>query len=214
MNGVCGKFNLILTSTFTFLMKVILKLFIVLSSLLFLDILMYYYFFISFAGYYSDIILFWLWFICTVMVIVTYWKKLVAKLFLTSIFLVIILSIVPMMIPFYGFLLSMTPFGLIKNQNLNKNYRAQIVGYSVMVPPSLEIIKKMGLLEKRTFRLENKELEDLNSALRISSAKAIFFRSETVNTLSIELFYGGPNIFITFDKKTGKVSESKNLNTN
>ncbi|WP_278020254.1 hypothetical protein [Flavobacterium ginsengisoli] len=53
-----------------------------------------------------------------------------------------------MMLPFYTLLLSSTSLGLYQNKDLNENYRAQIVGYGVMVQPWLEVIEKKGLFEK------------------------------------------------------------------
>lgn len=43
---------------------------------------------------------------------------------------------------FYAFIFSSTPAGLWMNKDLNENYRAQIVSYSVMVPPMLQIVEK------------------------------------------------------------------------
>ena len=43
---------------------------------------------------------------------------------------------------FYAFIFSSTPAGLWMNKDLNENYRTQIVSYSVMVPPMLQIVEK------------------------------------------------------------------------
>lgn len=126
----------------------VLRVYLILSLLLALDCLLYYFKFISLTGYYSDVVLYWLWFVTSFVVIVMFWKKLMAKLLLTGIILTIVLSILPMMIPFYAWILSTTSLGLLIDKNLNENYRAQIVGYSVMAPPWLEVIEKHGLLEK------------------------------------------------------------------
>lgn len=189
--------------------RIILRLYIILSALLVLDCLLYYSRFISLRGYYSDVVLFWLWFVTSYVVIVLFWKKLMAKLLLSGLILALVLSIIPMGIPFYAFILSNTSFGLLIDKNLNKNYRAQIVGYSVMVYPWLEVLEKNGPIEKRVFRITDSELTNNDTNLAIRTAKDILFNHETDSTLTLTLFYGGPNKTITFNKNTGKVSKIK-----
>lgn len=183
----------------------VLRVYLILSLLLALDCLLYYFKFISLRGYYSDVVLYWLWFVTSFVVIVMFWKKLMAKLLLTGIILTIILSILPMMIPFYAWILSTTSLGLLIDKNLNENYRAQIVGYSVMAPPWLEVIEKHGLLEKRILKSTDYQLMNDDTNAKIRFAKDIIFRNETDSTLTLTLFYGGPNKTITLDKTTGNI---------
>jgi hypothetical protein len=183
----------------------VLRVYLILSLLLALDCLLYYFKFISLRGYYSDVVLYWLWFVTSFVVIVMFWKKLMAKLLLTGIILTIVLSILPMMIPFYAWILSTTSLGLLIDKNLNKNYRAQIVGYSVMAPPWLEVIEKHGLLEKRILKSTDYQLMNDDTNAKIRFAKDIIFRNETDSTLTLTLFYGGPNKTITLDKTTGNI---------
>lgn len=141
-----------------------------------------------------------------------------AKLFLTAMIVVLIGSILPMMIPFYAFLLSMSSYGLVFGKNLNENYRVQIVGYSVMIHPSLEVIEKKGIFERklihcfesdiRDFEFDEKEIKDDLQALadvRIKDAKDIVLESEKDSTMTLTLFYEQFNRDITFDKKTKKL---------
>ena len=199
-------------------MKTSLYIFILLSVLLVADCVAYYYYQISIAGYYSDIILFWLWFVMTIVVIIVFWKKILAKLFLGLMIVTLILSIVPMGLPFYTFILSMTSAGLKIDKNLNEKYRAQIVGYGVMVYPWLEVVEKHGLLEKKILECTEMQLEafgkdridvkfesQLIPELRISEAKDLFLNSETDSTITTTIFYGGPNKTITFDKKNNRL---------
>lgn len=189
--------------------RIILRIYMILSALLVLDCLLYYSRFISLRGYYSDVVLFWLWFATSYVVIVLFWKKLMAKLLLSGLILALVLSIIPMGIPFYAFILSNTSFGLLMDKNLNKNYRAQIVGYSVMAYPWLEVLEKNGPIEKRVFRITDSELTNNDTNLAIRTVKDILFNQETDSTLTLTLFYGGPNKTITFNKNTGKVSKIK-----
>ncbi|MFC4162754.1 hypothetical protein ACFOWU_03755 [Epilithonimonas zeae] len=185
--------------------KIILKIYLVLSILLVSDGVLYYFWKISFAGYYSDVILFWLWILTSFSVIVLFWKKLLAKLLLGTLIVALILSILPMMLPFYTIFFAMTPFGSRMQKDLNQNYRAQIVGYSMMRRPWLEIIEKKGIFEQQIIQCTDQDVFKNEVDLRIGSAKDIRFDSETDNTLTLVLFYGGPNYKVTFDKKTGKV---------
>lgn len=183
----------------------ILRIYLILSLLLAADCLFYYFKFISLRGYYSDVVLYWLWFVTTFVVIVIFWKKIMAKLLLTGIIVAIILSILPMMMPFFAWILSTTSLGLLMDKNLNENYRAQIVSYSAMSPPWLEVIEKHGPIEQRILKSTDYQLMNDDTNAKIRFAKDIIFRNETDSTLTLTLFYGGPNKTITLDKTTGNI---------
>jgi len=190
--------------------KAILKAYGAISLFLIADIIAYCCDKISLRGYYSDVILFWLWFFGSIVIIVLFWKKIMAKLLLGAMILALIGSILPMMMPFFAIVFSTTPFGLRMTKDLNKNYRAQIVGYSVMAYPVLQIIAKKGIIERQIIQCDDTQLQNNNLDLKIRSAKDIIFDQETDRTLSITLFYGGPNIKLTFDKATGNIIKQQN----
>lgn len=190
--------------------KILLRIYFIICVLFALDCLLYYFKEISLRGYYSDVVLSWLWLISSFVIIIVFWKKLLAKLLLAAITITFAISIMAMMMPFFALLLSSTSLGLYLNKDLNKNYRAQIVGYSAMGHPWLEIIEKKGILEKRIIKCTDSQLMDDNLNIKIRTAKDILFKSETDNTLTLTLFYGGPNKTITFDKNTGKITAIKN----
>lgn len=190
--------------------KIVLRIYFMISALFVLDCLLYYFKEISLSGYYSDLVLSWLWLISSFAIIILFWKKLLAKLFLAAIIVTFALSIIAMMLPFYALLLSSTSLGLYQNKDLNENYRAQIVGYSVMVHPWLEVIEKKGLFEKRIIKCTDPQLMNENLEIKIRTAKDILFKSETDSTLTLTLFYGGPNKTITFNKNTGSIVAIKN----
>lgn len=189
--------------------RIILRVYLILSSLLALDCLLYFNRLISLRGYYSDVVLYWLWFLTSFVVIIIFWKKIMAKLLLGGIILAIILSILPLMMPFYAWILSTTSLGLMIDKNLNEKYRAQIVSYSAMASPWLEVIEKHGLLEKRILKSTDYQLMNDNLNIKIRTAKDIIFNRETDSTLTLTLFYGGPNKTITFNKNTGEVLKIK-----
>jgi len=209
-------------------MKIVFYIFLILSILLLADCLAYYNYEISLAGYYSDVILFWLWLATSLAVIVLFWRKILAKVFLGIIVLALILSILPMALPFYTFMLSMTSAGLKIDKELSDGYRARIVGYSVMAHPWLAVIEKKGLLEKKVIECTEMQLEAFNKdridvkydaqlrpELRISEAKDLLLEKETDSTISIVLFYGGPNKTLTFNKINNrliKINGKKSIN--
>jgi hypothetical protein len=186
---------------------IILRIYSILSLFLAINCVLYYFKDISLRGYYSDVILFWLWFVTSFLVVIVFWEKIMAKLLLAAIIVSIILSILPMMMPFFAWVLSTTSLGLIRDRNLTEKYRAQIVSYSAMAPPWLEVIEKNGLIEKRMFKSTDHELMNDNLDVKIRSAKDIIFKSETDSTITLTLFYGGPNKTITFNKNTGNISK-------
>lgn len=190
--------------------KILLRIYFIICALFVLDCLLYYFKEISLRGYYSDVVLSWLWLISSFVIIIVFWKKLLAKLLLAAITITFAISIMAMMMPFFTLLLSSTSLGVYLNKDLNKNYRAQIVGYSAMGHPWLEIIEKKGILEKRIIKCTDSQLMDDNLNIKIRTAKDILFKSETDNTLTLTLFYGGPNKTITFDKNTGNITAIKN----
>ncbi|SHE55035.1 hypothetical protein [Pedobacter caeni] len=190
--------------------KEILRIYAVVSLLLVADMTAYYLYKISLRGYYSDLILFWFWFLGTIAIIILFWKKIMAKVLLVAMILGLIMSILPMMLPFYALVLAITPIGLRMNKDLNKNYRAQIVGYSVMAYPVLQVIEKKGILEKQVFQCDDFQLPDDHIDLKIRDAKDIIFDQETDRTLNLTLFYGGPNLKLTFDKATGNLIKKPN----
>ncbi len=190
--------------------KIILKIYLIISALFALNCFFYYFKEISLRGYYSDVILFWVWLLMSFIIIILFWKNLLAKLLLASLVLTLTLSIIAMMIPFYALVLSTTSLGLYIEKNLNEKYRAQIVGYSAMTAPWLEIIEKKGPIEKRILKFTDAQLMNDSLNVKIRSTKDIIFKNETDSTLTLTLFYGGPNKTITFNKNSGEIIELKN----
>jgi len=191
--------------------KILLRIYFVICALFVLDCLLYYFKEISLRGYYSDVVLSWLWLISNFVIIIVFWKKLLAKLLLAALTITFAISIIAMMMPFFALLLSSTSLGLYQNKDLNQNYRAQIVGYNAMGHPWLEVIEKKGLFEKRIIKCTDYQFIDDNLDIKIRTAKDIIFKNETDSTLTLTLFYGGPNKTITFDKKTGNIITIKKL---
>lgn len=186
-------------------MKWNLRVYLIIFFLLLTDIAAYFYFKYSLAGYYSDCVLIWIWFWYTIYIIISYRKKLLAKIYMALLLLGLVLSVIPMMLPISALLLSSSPYGLWLNKNLNDRYRVQIVGYSIMNGPGLQLIEKHGLLEKEVFSCFDQTIADDRTDVKIRHAKDVRFVGETDTSVTLTLFYGGPDKTISFDKKSGRV---------
>ncbi|MFD2556853.1 hypothetical protein [Sphingobacterium tabacisoli] len=185
--------------------RVILKIYGFLSVLFVTDLIAYFGFEISLRGYFADIILFWFWCFGSFLIVVIFWKTRLAKLFLIGMVSFVLLSMLPMGLPFYALALSTTPFGLRLSKDLNSSYRGQIVSYSVMVPPWLEVMEKRGVVERRVLQCKDRELLDDRSDVKIRYARDISFDSETDTTMTLTLFYIGIEKTFVFDKRTGAI---------
>lgn len=126
----------------------VVKIYILLSLLLIADLIAEIFFKISLAGYWSDRVLFWIWFIFTIYIVFAYWTKRWTKIYFSVLIAGIVLSMLPMGIIFLGILTSITGKGLIYKKELTNNYRFQITAYGIMSRPINEIIENKGLFEK------------------------------------------------------------------
>lgn len=184
--------------------KILLIFFCVASFLLILDFGLYYNYFISFRGYYSDVILFWLWLILSFSVIIVFWKRILAKVYLGILGVGLVLTIIPMMIPFFALYLSMTSKGLIMEKNMDNQHRAQIVGYSVMGYPSFEILKKIGIFEKRIVSINNYDFFEIEGE-HIKNTSSIDYVEETGCCFVFRFVYLDKISIVVIDKVSGKI---------
>ncbi|MFB9077969.1 hypothetical protein ACFFLS_04785 [Flavobacterium procerum] len=182
-----------------------IKIYVLISLLFATNCLLYYFASISLRGYYSDVVLFWFWLTTSFIVIIVYWKNILAKLLLASLLLTLAMSIIAMMIPFYALLNATTPLGLRTTREISPKYRAQIVEYSPMAPPSLEVIKTYGIVERRLFKNTSRQLLNDNMNVKINTATGIVFNSETNSTITLTLRYPGNQKAFTFNKSTGDI---------
>ena len=87
-----------------------------------------------------------------------------------------------------------------------------------MSHPWLEVIEKKGILERKAFRCTEIDILNFNDEpinvkyesqlrpkIQIGQAKDIIFKAENDSTITLTLFYGGPNNTLTFDKKSKKL---------
>lgn len=185
------------------LKKIFLYAFLVFAFLLAVDLLLYSFFLVSFRGYYSDVCIFWGWFILSVVIIILYWKKKSAKIYLGALTVALLASVLPMLIPFFAIILSMTPHGLYYNTSLQNDYRIQVVNYAPLGKPQLQIIEKKGLFEKRL-----KVITDFDINLDgqyISQIEKISLLKEDQKTVTLLVHINHSDKEITFQKDTGNL---------
>lgn len=185
--------------------QILIRVYLFVSALITLDVVLYCFWQMSFTGYWSDRIIFWIWLLLTPVVTFSFWKKLWAKIYFGLLVVGLILSILPMAIPFFGILLSGSGSGRLNHFNLENNIRIQTVGYGVMGRPRVQIVKDGLLFDKIKFEdgdeigandvisikpedAKNGEEQEL-PAFAIRDAKNIKLIKETDTSISVKCFF-------------------------
>jgi hypothetical protein len=130
------------------------------SLLLVLDVSLYLGWRISLAGYWSDRMLFWVWLLLTALVLKRGWKRRATKMYAGLLVALLVLSMVPMMIPFS--IIVMVGFGLDRDytKDIDGRIRIQQTGKSIMAVPTLEVIEKKGVYEQQIGSMNARKLWD------------------------------------------------------
>jgi len=145
----------------------------------------------SFAGYYIDKIINWLWLLMTIFIIIRFWKKKVIKIYFGLLISGIILSILPLMIPFYNILLYFSTLGNNQRIQLDDIYRMERGRPVVFSNPLITVYKKEGIFEKQISRIPysdiiektvhpSKEIYLDNKRLPIQEAKLINVNQDSI----------------------------------
>lgn len=103
----------------------------------------------SYAGYYTDKIIGWLWLALTVFIIIRLWKKKAIKVYFGLLVAGIILSILPMMLPFFALVSYFSTIDSYQRISLNNNYRIERYRPGALSKPQIAIYQQKGILEKR-----------------------------------------------------------------
>lgn len=94
-------------------------------SILFIFSLFKFFVGLQLRGFYTPKIVAWVWLISTIALIIYYWKNKFAKIYLGSLVGIIVLSILPMMIPFFAILFHFSNMGVKQHFNLGNDYRLE-----------------------------------------------------------------------------------------
>lgn len=128
--------------------RILISAYLFISALMVLNVVLYSAWEMSFTGYWSDRAIFWLWLLVTPIIIVIFWKKIGMKIYFWLLVVGLILTILPMAIPFFGILLAGSGSGRLNHFNLANNIRVQTVSYGVMGRPRLQVVKDGLLFDK------------------------------------------------------------------
>lgn len=179
--------------------KTIFSIYLFISALIILNSCLYVFAKMSFVGYWSDRILFWIWIAVTPFTIILYWKKLIAKLYFGFLILCLILSNLPVGILFFGMILSGTGSGRLNHFNLENNIRIQTVGYGIMGRPLIQIVKDGFLFDK--IKLEDKDEIEKNDStwLNVRDAINVQLIKETDTSIKVKYFFENDTVQTVHD---------------
>lgn len=169
--------------------KTLIRIYLFVSALIVLNVILYWFWQMSFTGYWSDRVIFWIWLLATPVIVIGFWKRIWTKLYFWLLVAGLMLSILPMAIPFFGILLAGSGSGRLNHFNLGKNFRVQTVSYGVMGRPRIQIVKD-GLLFDKVLLEDGDEIEKNDSTwLNVRHATNAGLISNTDTSVTIKYFF-------------------------
>jgi hypothetical protein len=146
----------------------------------------------SIAGYWFETAAMWLWILLTIYLISRNWETELAKAFALLLTILIILSMIPMMIPFLGIINILTLNDRSFTKDLDNGMRIQIRN-GPMFASIIEIVEQGYILEKKIVSI-SAEIRD------IEKAKFIKVVQNTQDSLKIAFVFSDKTIEETFAK--------------
>ncbi|MFN1219313.1 hypothetical protein ACKW6Q_20300 [Chryseobacterium kwangjuense] len=122
----------------------------------------------SFAGYYTDKVINWLWLASTLFTIIWFWKKKAAKIYGALLVSFVCLSIVPMAIPFFGIVYYFSTIDDFQQIQLDAPYRIERTIPAALSRAKILVYKNEGLLERQVYetpyeQILERKFPDLNN---------------------------------------------------
>ncbi len=130
----------------------------VLFSILFISGVILTFYDYSYRGYYTDKIIAWTWLLLNTLIIITYWKRKIVRIYLFSLIIFILLSIIPMGLPFFGMVLYFSTIDDFQQIKLNENYRIERTRQQPLSMPRIYVYEQYGVFEKNICRTEYEEI--------------------------------------------------------
>ncbi|ASE63843.1 hypothetical protein EGY07_17690 [Chryseobacterium indologenes] len=170
----------------------------------------------SFSGYYTDKIINWMWLAMTLLIILRFWRKKVVKAYFAVLIFSVLLSMLPMMIPFFALVNYFSTLDDYQQIQLDKIYRIERTRRNVLDKPKVYIYKNEGIVEKEIYKVPYLEIVEkvfqdhftndiAGEAQPIQKAKLV---SVDKDSLGIEYeIMNKKNIFYHKDKKEESESE-------
>ena len=170
----------------------------------------------SFSGYYTDKIINWMWLAMTLLIILRFWRKKVVKAYFAVLIFSVLLSMLPMMIPFFALVNYFSTLDDYQQIQLDKIYRIERTRRNVLDKPKVYIYKNECIVEKEIYKVPYLEIVEkvfqdhftndiAGEAQPIQKAKLV---SVDKDSLGIEYeIMNKKNIFYHKDKKEESESE-------
>ena len=170
----------------------------------------------SFSGYYTDKIINWMWLAMTLLIILRFWRKKVVKAYFAVLIFSVLLSMLPMMIPFFALVNYFSTLDDYQQIQLDKIYRIERTRRNVLDKPKVYIYKNECIVEKEIYKVPYLEIVEkvfqdhftndiAGEAQPIQKAKLV---SVDKDRLGIEYeIMNKKNIFYHKDKKEESESE-------
>lgn len=150
----------------------------------------------SYLGYYSDKIINWLWLGFTFIIIYKFWNKKSVKIFFFTLVSIILLSILPMAIPFFGIVYYFTKTGDYQQIELDSNYRIERTRQNSLSMERIYVYEKKGILEKNICRPDYSRIvekvlniNNFDNSINIDSLVVKSAKLIGVNNEEIEIEY-------------------------
>lgn len=112
----------------------------------------------SYYGYWTDKIINWIWLVLTVTVTSWFWRNKMTKIYFFSLLTLILLSVFPMAIPFFGIVYSFSTIDDYQQIKLNDTYRIEKTRQQALSLPRIYVYKRIGFLEKNICRPAYREI--------------------------------------------------------
>lgn len=175
--------------------KILTFLYFSVSLLFLLGIILTFYDY-SYLGYYSDKIINWTWLGLTTIIIFKFWNKKFMKIYFFSLTSIVILSVVPMAIPFFGILHYFSTINDYQQIQISPEYRIERTKQSALSMQRIYVFEKKGIFEKnicrpsysqiveKTLNIDNYETLVDKDKISIQNSKLV-----EINKDSIEIEY-------------------------
>ncbi len=166
--------------------KILITSYLIISCLFILGIILNYFDY-SYVGYWTDKIINWMWLGLTFLIIILYWKLKAIKFYFMSLCLLILLSILPMAIPFFGIIKYFSTIDDYQQIYLTKNYRIERKKAQALSLTRIYVYKRKGILEKNICRISYESIiesclgkNQSHKNYYIENAKLFFVNSDSI----------------------------------
>lgn len=165
--------------------KILLSIYIVLTAIFIIGVILSFNGY-SFAGYYTDKVINLLWLLSTVFTIIWFWRKKAAKTYGMLLMALIFLSIIPMMIPFFGIVYYFSTTEDFQQIQLDDSYRIERTRPGALSKIKIHVYKNEGLIEKLLYDtpyqqvLENTLEDQHDPNPPVQKAKLVNFSKDSI----------------------------------